>query len=232
MGERVLIRESEHWLRRRTPVKILEVQELAIPDVKVIRFGRFKDHRGYFTEQFRQSDFDGERTPFLHGVRWVQANESFSRAGTIRGLHFQWNPYMGKLVRPLRGHLVDLALDIRQGSPTWGQIVAYDMPTDVEADSNDWIWVPPGFAHGTLLLEDSLIEYFCSGEYSPGCEGGISPLANDIDWRLCDPALRDRYWEVAASTSLMTDKDRNAPTLAQWAADPRAENFVAGRMES
>lgn len=212
-------------------MKIIDVKELAIPEVKVIRFGRFTDHRGYFTEQFRQSDFEGQQTPFLNGVRWLQANESFSRAGTVRGLHFQWNPYMGKLVRPLRGHLIDLALDIRKESPTWGQVVAYDMPTSTDADFNDWIWVPPGFAHGTLLPEDSLIEYFCSGEYSPGCEAGISPLAADIDWSLCDPALKDRYQSTVATTELMTAKDREAPTLAQWAADPRSDNFVYGRMD-
>ncbi|MGH2615077.1 MAG: dTDP-4-dehydrorhamnose 3,5-epimerase family protein, partial [Thermomicrobiales bacterium] len=74
-------------------MKITEVLDLAIPEVKVIRFARFADNRGYFSEQYRFSDFEsGEATPFMRGVRFVQANESFSRAGTVRGLHFQWNP--------------------------------------------------------------------------------------------------------------------------------------------
>ena len=209
-------------------MKILEVTSLAIPDVKVIRFGRFKDHRGYFTEQFRQSDFDGERTPFLHGVRWLQANESFSKAGTVRGLHFQWNPYMGKLVRTLRGRLIDLYLDIRKGSLTWGRIAAYDLPVNGNEEFNEWIWVPPGFAHGTTFTEDTLIEYFCSGEYSPGCEAAISPLAPDLDWSLCDPTLKATFDGIAATTELFTDKDRNGLSLAAWEGDPRSDNFVYG----
>jgi dTDP-4-dehydrorhamnose 3,5-epimerase len=207
-------------------VKIVEVSSLAIPDVKTIRYQRFVDHRGYFTEQFRQSDFDGEATPFLHGVRWQQANESFSRMGTIRGMHFQWNPYMGKLVRTIRGHMVDLVLDIRKGSPNYGQAIAYDMPVRGDEAYGEWIWVPPGFAHGNVFPEDTVIEYFCSGEYSPGCEAGISPLAPDIDWSAGDPMLRDLFHEIAQTTSLITDKDRNGLTLAAWTADPRSDNFI------
>ena len=110
-------------------MKILDVFDLAIPEVKVIRFGRFPDNRGYFSEQYRFSDFEtGDALPFMRGVRFVQANESFSRAGTIRGLHFQWNPYMGKLVRTIRGHMIDVVLDVRKGSPTYGRIIAHDMP--------------------------------------------------------------------------------------------------------
>ncbi len=212
-------------------MKIIEVNELAIPAVKTIRFQRFVDHRGYFTEHFRQSDFEQhEATGFLRGVRFVQANESYSRAGTIRGLHFQWNPYMGKLVRTLHGHLIDLALDIRKGSPTFGQIVAHDMPASPDAGFNEWIWVPPGFAHGTAFLEDTTIEYFCSGEYSPGCEAGISPLAADIDWSACDPALAATFREIAGGAPLITDKDRDAPSVGQWERDGRSDNFVYGAL--
>ena len=208
-------------------MKILDVFDLAIPQVKVIRFARFPDHRGYFSEQYRFSDFEtGDAAPFMRGVRFVQANESFSRAGTVRGLHFQWNPYMGKLVRTVQGHLIDLALDIRKGSPTFGRIVAHDMPASPDAGFNEWIWVPPGFAHGTLLLEDTTIEYFCSGEYSPGCEAGISPLATDIDWSACEPALAATFKEVAGSAPLITDKDRDAPSVGEWDRDERSDNFV------
>ena len=208
-------------------MKIVGVEQLAIPDVKLVRFARFVDHRGYFTEHFRESDFEtNDATPFLRGVRFVQANESFSRAGTVRGLHFQWNPYMGKLVRTLHGHLIDLALDIRKGSPSFGQIVARDMPARPTDDANEWIWVPPGFAHGTVLLEDTAIEYFCSGEYSPGCEAGISPLADDINWSLCDPALAETVQGVLHGTPLITDKDRNAFSVASWERDERSDNFV------
>jgi len=211
-------------------VKILSVDSLAIPDVKVVRFARFADHRGYFTEHFRQSDFDGEQLPFMNGVRFQQANESYSRPGVVRGLHFQWNPYMGKLVRTVRGHMVDIVLDIRKGSPTEGKIIAYDMPNRGDEDHGEWIWVPPGFAHGNFFLAETVIEYFCSGEYSPGCEAGISPLAPDLDWSLCDPTLRAHFDRIAPTTELMTDKDRNGFTLAGWMADERSDNFVLGKM--
>src|SRR5439155_25851733 len=147
------------------------------PEIKVIRFGRFRDYRGYFTEHFRRSDLHTHpQTAFLKGVEFVQGNESFSRAGTIRGLHFQWNPYMGKLVRTLSGHMIDLVLDIRKGSPTFGKAVAYEMPANAQDAFGEWIWVPPGFAHGNAFLAETSIEYFCSGEYSPHCEAGISPM--------------------------------------------------------
>jgi dTDP-4-dehydrorhamnose 3,5-epimerase len=163
-------------------MKIVSVQQLALPEIKVIRYARFRDHRGYSTEHFRKSDFQTHTlTTFMRGVEFVQSNESFSRAGTVRGLHFQWNPYLGKLVRTLHGHMVDLILDIRKDSPTFGKIIAYDMPANKTEDVNDWIWVPPGFAHGNPFLEDTSTEYFCSGAYNPQCEAGISPLSEDID---------------------------------------------------
>jgi dTDP-4-dehydrorhamnose 3,5-epimerase len=206
-------------------LKVIGVETLAIPAVKTIRFARFSDHRGYFTEQFRQSDFDGPDLPFMNGVRFQQANESFSRAGVIRGLHFQWNPYMGKLVRTIRGRMIDIVMDIRLGSPTYGKVIAFDMPSHGDEDHGDWIWVPPGFAHGNTFTEDTVIEYFCSGEYSPGCEAGISPLADDLDWSLCDPNLRALFVHAATSNPLITEKDRAGHSLAAWTADERSQNF-------
>jgi dTDP-4-dehydrorhamnose 3,5-epimerase len=208
-------------------MKILNVKQLEIPEIKVIRFARFCDQRGYFTEHFRRSDFQtNPLTSFMEEVEFVQNNESFSRTGTVRGLHFQWNPYMGKLVRTLYGHMVDLILDIRKGSPSFGKAIAYDMPSDMSRDSNEWIWVPPGFAHGNMFLEDTSIEYFCSGEYSPGHEAGISPLAEDIDWTLCDQNLRETFHDVASSTSLITDKDRDGLSVSAWKQDQRSEKFI------
>ena len=208
-------------------MKIISVQDLAIPAVKVIRFARFSDHRGYFSEQYRLSDFEtGEQTPFMRGVSFPQANESYSKAGVVRGLHVQWNPYMGKLVRTIRGHMIDLVLDLRKGSPTYGQAIAYDMPVQGDEDFAEWIWVPPGFAHGNTFPADTVIEYFCSGEYSPGCEAGISPIATDVDWSLCAPDLLDQVRSIAHNTALMSDKDRDGLTLAAWTADPRSEHFL------
>jgi len=212
-------------------MKLLKVEALQIEAIKVIRFARFRDHRGYFAEHYRKSDFSkpGD-VHFLKGVEFLQANESYSKTGTIRGLHFQWNPYMGKLVRTLAGRMIDMVLDIRKGSPTFGKIILYDMPADNTADYAEWIWVPPGFAHGNFFTEDSMIEYFCSGEYSPGCEAGISPLAGDIDWTLCDQDLKKLFDRIAGPAALISDKDRNGLTVNGWKNDNRSNNFIYGSL--
>jgi len=212
-------------------MKLIEVKTLEIKAIKVIRFSRFCDHRGYFTENYRKSDFKCHpQMAFMKNVEFVQCNESYSKKGTIRGLHFQWNPHMGKLVRTLTGRMVDMVLDIRKGSPTFGKIILYDMPADHKADYQEWIWVPPGFAHGNFFTEDTLIEYFCSGEYSPGCEAGISPLASDMDWTLCDKRLKRLYDKIASKTTLVTDKDKNGYSVSQWKNDERSNNFIYGEL--
>ena len=208
-------------------MKIEAVETLAIPELKVIRFGRYRDDRGYFTESYRLGDLSRHPdTAFLREVRFLQINESHSRAGVIRGLHFQWNPHMGKLVRAVRGRIVDLALDIRLGSPTLGKIVACDISADPGADHGEWIWVPPGFAHGFFCPTDGILEYLCSGEYSPGTEAGISPLAPDLDWSLCDRALKRAFDEIAAGEAILSEKDRDAFSMNGWLADERSANFT------
>ena len=210
-------------------MKILEIRSLAIPNVKVVRYARFCDDRGYFTETFRKSDFLGHAdAACFRGVEFKQCNESHSQAGVVRGLHFQWNPNQGKLVRAIAGHIIDLALDIRKGSPTSGKIIAYDMPASPGATFGDWIWLPPGFAHCACMLEASTIEYFCSQEWAPGNETGISPLAGDLDWSLCDPALKAQY-ERTLSTALLSPKDRAGFSLSAWCADPRSNYFTYGQ---
>lgn len=210
-------------------MKLLAVESLAIPDLKVIRFARFCDERGYFTETYRRSDFcQNPAVAFLKNVDFHQVNESQSSRNVVRGLHFQWNPFMGKLVRTVAGHMVDLALDIRKGSPTFGRVVAHDMPAAPGDREGEWLWVPPGFAHGNFFLEPTVIEYFCSGEYSPGCEAGISPLAADLDWSLCDARLKQQFDTIAAGGALLSSKDREGLTLAAWSGDPRSGNFVYG----
>ncbi|MBN1975386.1 MAG: dTDP-4-dehydrorhamnose 3,5-epimerase family protein [Sedimentisphaerales bacterium] len=212
-------------------MKIIEVKELEIPAVKVIRYARFCDHRGYFTEHYRKTDFHNSETmTFMKDVEFVQCNESFSRKGTVRGLHFQWNPYIGKLVRTLRGRMIDMVLDIRKGSPAFGSIILYDMPADNERDYSEWIWVPPGFAHGNIFTEDSMIEYFCSGQYNPACEAGISPLSKDIEWNLCASELKRIFDNIAPSTLLITDKDKNGYTIEGWEKCRNSENFIHGKL--
>ncbi len=210
-------------------MKIIDISSLAFPEIKVIKFARFKDDRGYFTETYRQTDFVGANgLECLENLQFVQNNESYSRAGVVRGMHFQWNPFMGKLVRTLRGRMVDLVLDIRIGSPTLGRIIACDMPADTERDYDQWIWVPPGFAHGNYFTEPTSIEYYCTSSYSPGCEAGISPLCSELDWSLCDSALRDEFKQLTAGEYLISAKDRQAQSLNQWLDSEQASFFNYG----
>lgn len=211
-------------------MEIISVEDLAIGEVKVIKFGRFADDRGYFTETFRKSDFFGHpKLQFLKRTEFVQVNESFSKKGTVRGLHFQWNPYMGKLVRTITGRMIDLILDIRRDSPTFGKIIACDMPADEAGKTSQWIWVPPGFAHGNFFNQDTLIEYHCTGEYNPLVEAGISPLSADLDWSLCEKALKQDFDNVTGGKILISDKDRAGLTVSQWLGDKRSANFIYGQ---
>ncbi len=201
-------------------MKIEKIKSLKIPEIKVTTYARFKDERGYFTETYRKEDFQD--------LNIVQVNESFSRKNAVRGLHFQWNPYQGKLVRCIKGHMIDFALDIRPDSKTFGKIVGYEMKTDLDQPQSDWIWVPPGFAHGVVFLEDTLMEYFCSGEWSPGNEASISPQAEDIDWSLCDPALKEEFQKIMNGNPLITDKDKNGMTVGEWKENPNSQLFLSG----
>ena len=204
-------------------MKISSISEQEIPGVKLINFERFMDQRGFFTETFRASDFiNNELKIFPNGI--MQSNESFSHKNVLRGLHFQWNPNMGKLVRTIAGHMVDLVLDLRQGSPTQGKIMAFDMPANSKDNSSSWIWVPEGCAHGNFFLEDSYIEYYCSASYNGACEAGISPFATDIDWSICDPKLKNLFFDLKDSF-ITTSKDVNGHSLSSWLKTADAANF-------
>ena len=214
-------------------MKILDVKELAMPEIKVIKFARFTDHRGYFTETYRWIDFTKELYKTDIPSKFVQANETWSRAGTFRGLHFQWNPYMGKLVRCITGHLIDYVLDIRLKSPTFGYIIGYDMPTEASADFSEWIWVPSGFAHGTLLTKTSLVEYFCTGGYNADCEAGISPLDNEnFNWTLCEYDLMNEFKNIVQNSPYLTDKDKQNPSLRAWQKNKNAKEFIYEEVSS
>ena len=201
-------------------MKITSITNTVIPGAKLIHFDRFPDLRGYFLETFRASDFiHHELNIFPNGI--LQTNESFSYKNVLRGLHFQWNPNMGKLVRTISGHMVDLILDLREGSPTLGKIAAFDMPTSPSDTSTSWIWVPEGCAHGNFFLQDSHIEYYCSGAYNGACEAGISPYSEDIDWSICDPALKSLFFELKDSF-ITTPKDLNGLSFSKWMQSPEA----------
>jgi dTDP-4-dehydrorhamnose 3,5-epimerase len=186
-----------------------------IPGVRVIEFERFTDFRGYFTETFRLSDLKTV-LPQINSI--VQGNESFSNANVFRGLHLQWKPYMGKLVRLIEGEMIDLFLDIRKGSPTFGQIRAHFLTPLTE-----WIYLPPGIAHGCYFISPSRIEYLCTGEYNQKTEGCISIYSN-LDWNFCNPKAR----EFLTKDFTISDKDREALSLAEWTQDKRSDNFIYG----
>jgi len=208
-------------------MKITEVKDLNIEGIKIIKLQRFSDERGYFTEIFKESDFlNNEQLGFFEKeTKFPQCNESFSKKGTIRGLHLQWNPFQGKLIRVIHGKMIDFALDVRKKSPTLGKIIGHEMNSDSEKDSGEWLWIPPGFAHGFLALQDTTIEYFCTGEYSPGCEMGISPFSKDIDWSICDSDIKKTFDSISQGESIISDKDLNGISMNEWLSNTNSEQF-------
>lgn len=211
---------------------IIDVKELAIPDLKVIKYRKFSDDRGYFSEVFRATDIqESEKTSFLKNEKFNQFNEAYSKANTFRGLHFQWNPYMGKLVRCISGTLIDLALDIRINSPYFGKIISYQL--DNNQEYGEWIWLPPGFAHGVFLPENSMIEYFCTGQWSKDCEVSISPYDENIDWSLNSNDMNELINSALNSDKLLiTDKDKKGLSLNQWIESKNSSHFIYGEMNN
>jgi dTDP-4-dehydrorhamnose 3,5-epimerase len=176
----------------------MDIRLLDIPDVKLIRPKRFGDVRGYFSETWSDRLFREE----IANVSFVQDNQSVSaRKGTLRGLHFQKPPFaQGKLVRVARGSILDVAVDIRNGSPTYRQNVAVRL----DAAEGAQLWVPPGFLHGFCTLEDETeVFYKVTSYYSPTHDAGV--LWNDQDLGI--------QWPVDADSVVLSDKDRQLPNL-------------------
>ena len=165
----------------------MDVLETALKGVLIIIPKVFKDERGYFFESFNSTEF-AEKTGL--NISFVQDNESMSSYGVMRGLHFQKPPYtQSKLVRCVKGAVLDVAVDIRKGSPTYGQHVAVELTED----NHRQFFVPRGFAHGfAVLSEIAVFQYKCDNFYAPKADGGISILDESlgIDWKLpTDKAL-------------------------------------------
>lgn len=163
----------------------MNIIETSIKDVLIIEPKVFNDARGYFFESFSQREFDEKVTPILgHSIHFVQDNESMSSYGVMRGLHFQRPPYtQTKLVRCVKGTVLDVAVDIRKGSPTYGQHVAVELTED----NHRQFLVPRGFAHGfAVLSETAVFQYKCDEFYHPEADGGISITDESlgIDWRI------------------------------------------------
>lgn len=178
----------------------MEVIKTDIEGVVIIEPRIFRDPRGYFFESYSKREFDGKVRP----VDFVQDNESCSVRGVMRGLHFQLPPFtQSKLVRCVRGAVLDVAVDIRRGSPTFGRHVAVELTEE----NHRQFFVPRGFAHGFAVLSDTAVfQYKCDNYYHPEADGGISiqDLSLGIDWRI-DP-----------SQAILSDKDLRHPLLADF----------------
>jgi dTDP-4-dehydrorhamnose 3,5-epimerase len=167
----------------------------------------FQDSRGFFLEAFREDEFAKLGLP----THFPQDNHSGSSKGTVRGLHFQWDPPMGKLMRVTRGQAYLIAVDIRHGSPTLGKWVGIE----ASEENRLQVYAPAGFARGFCAVSDFVeIQYKCTGIYNPKAESGIL-------WN--DPALGIKWPE--AGDPILSNKDRDAQTLDQWLAKPESQNF-------
>ena len=158
----------------------MEVIKTAIDGLVIIEPKIFKDARGYFFESFSQREFEEKVRP----IRFVQDNESMSSYGVIRGLHFQKPPYsQSKLVRCVKGRVLDVVVDIRKGSPTYGQHVAVELSEENHRE----LFIPRGFAHGfAVLSETAVFQYKCDNFYTPEADCGISIKDEGlgIDWHI------------------------------------------------
>ena len=175
-------------------------------DVVVVVPEVFQDSRGFFMETFREDQFKALGLPY----QFVQDNHSRSVKGVTRGLHFQWDPPMSKLMRVSLGSAFLVAVDIRKGSPTLGKWFGIE----VSAENRRQVWAPAGFARGFCVLSDlAEIQYKCTGLYNPKGESGI---------RWDDPEIGVKW---PTTNALLSEKDKKAQTLAQWLASPLSDNF-------
>jgi dTDP-4-dehydrorhamnose 3,5-epimerase len=175
--------------------------------VVVLRTELFEDDRGFFLEAYRADRFDELGLP----RSFVQDNHSGSKRGVLRGLHFQWDPPMGKLMRVTIGEAFAVAVDIRKGSPTLGRWYG----RKISAANRLQIWAPAGFARGFCALSDHVeLQYKCTGTYNGEAESGIlwSDPRIGIDWPVARPQL--------------SDKDANAQTFAEWLERPESDHFT------
>jgi dTDP-4-dehydrorhamnose 3,5-epimerase len=185
----------------------IKIEKTEIEDVIIVEPDVFQDDRGFFTEVYRKDQFKGSGLP----GDFVQLNHSGSVRNVTRGLHFQWDPPMGKLMRVTRGEAFLVAVDIRKDSPTLGKWLGLK----VSEENRLQVWAPAGFARGFCVLSEyAEIQYLCTGIYSNKGESGI--LWNDpeigIEWPVKDPIL--------------SEKDMKAQTLAQWLESENSNHFI------
>lgn len=177
----------------------MEIIKTQIEGVVIIEPRLFKDERGYFFESFNQKEFEDK----VCKTKFIQDNESKSSYGVVRGLHFQKPPFaQSKLVRVVKGAVLDVAVDIRKGSPTFGQHVAVELTED----NHRQFFIPRGFAHGfSVLSKEVIFQYKCDNFYAPQSEGAIA-------WD--DPDL-GIDWQISIDDILLSEKDKSHPKLAE-----------------
>jgi len=180
------------------------IEKTKFEDVIVITPRVFTDERGYFCETYNADNL--KELGFEEDM--VQDNQSKSQKNVIRGLHYQWGAPMGKLVRVVKGSVRDVIVDIRKGSHTYGESESF-LLTD---ENNRQLWVPPGFAHGILSLEDdTIVSYKCSNVYNSDGESGINPFD---DYLKVD-------WGIKESDAIVSAKDKVANSFLQYDRDPK-----------
>ena len=178
----------------------MEVLKTAIEGLLIIEPTVFGDSRGYFFESFSQREFEEK----VRKINFVQDNESMSSYGVMRGLHFQRPPFsQSKLVRCVKGKVLDVAVDIRKGSPTYGQHVTVELTED----NHRQFFVPRGFAHGfAVLSQTAIFQYKCDNFYAPQADGGIN---------IKDETL-GIDWQIPMDRAILSDKDLKHPNLADF----------------
>ncbi len=183
----------------------MNVIKTNIEGVLILEPKVFNDARGYFFESFSQREFDEKVAPILgHTIRFVQDNESMSSYGVMRGLHFQRPPFtQSKLVRCVKGAVLDVAVDIRKGSPTFGQHVAVELTED----NHRQLFISKGFAHGfAVLSETAVFQYKCDEFYHPEADGGISIMDQSLGIN----------WKIPTDQALLSEKDTKHQMLVNF----------------
>ena len=183
----------------------MEILKTDIEGVLILEPKVFRDARGYFFESFSQREFDRKAAPLLgHTVHFVQDNESMSSFGVMRGLHFQRPPFtQSKLVRCVSGAVLDVAVDIRKGSPTYGKHVAVELTEE----NHRQFFIPKGFAHGFVVLSDTAVfQYKCDEFYHPEADGGISILDDSLGIN----------WRISTEEAILSEKDTRHPLLKDF----------------
>ena len=183
----------------------MKIIETAIEDVVIIEPRLFKDERGYFFESFSQREFEEK----IRKISFVQDNESKSSYGVLRGLHFQKPPYaQSKLVRVIKGAVLDVAVDIRKGSPTFGKHVAVKLTEENHLQ----LFIPRGFAHGfSVLSQEVIFQYKCDNFYAPQSEGALAWDDSDLNIN----------WRIPNNQNILSEKDKNHEKLkdSSWLFD-------------